>query len=440
VGILALFVQKYGGTSVGDLERIRKVAERVGRTADEGHGVVVVVSAMAGETDKLVAMARALSEFPNQREMDYLLSSGERVTSSLLAIALSDRGHPGMSFTGLRAGIRTTGAHTSARIRTIAADEIVAVLEKGAIPVVAGFQGVDDNRDVTTLGRGGSDLTAVALAAALHADRCQIFTDVTGVFTADPRIVSDARKLPRVSYDEMLEMAGLGANVLQARSVEFAKKFEVEVEVRSSFTDEEGTVVTREDEGMERVVVSAVNCDRNQAQVTVEGIHDQPGIAGKLFGDLAESDVVVDMIVQNVGSHGAADISFTVSLESLALTERIMENTRRELGASAVRTNDRIAKVSIVGIGMKSHSGIAAKMFRSLADIGTNILMISTSEILVSCVVDAECAESAVQTLHKVFELEKSVEVRAPLSSPPGNGEEGAESHGGPEGRPEGAS
>jgi len=349
-----------------------------------------VVSAMAGETDKLVAMARALSEFPNQREMDYLLSSGEGVTSSLLAIALNDRGHPGMSFTGLRAGIRTTGAHTSARIRTIAADEIVAVLEKGAIPVVAGFQGVDDNQDVTTLGRGGSDLTAVALAAALHADRCQIFTDVTGVFTADPRIVSDARKLPRVSYDEMLEMAGLGANVLQARSVEFAKKFEVEVEVRSSFT-----------------VVSAVNCDRNQAQVTVEGIHDQPGIAGKLFGDLAESDVVVDMIVQNVGSHGAADISFTVPLESLALTERIMENTRRELGASAVRTNDRIAKVSIVGIGMKSHSGIAAKMFRSLADIGTNILMISTSEILVSCVVDAECAESAVRTLHKVFELDK---------------------------------
>lgn len=287
---MALFVQKYGGTSVGDLERIRKVAERVGRTADEGHGVVVVVSAMAGETDKLVAMARALSEFPNQREMDYLLSSGERVTSSLLAIALSDRGHPGMSFTGLRAGIRTTGAHTSARIRTIAADEIVAVLEKGAIPVVAGFQGVDDNRDVTTLGRGGSDLTAVALAAALHADRCQIFTDVTGVFTADPRIVSDARKLPRVSYDEMLEMAGLGANVLQARSVEFAKKFEVEVEVRSSFTDEEGTVVTREDEGMERVVVSAVNCDRNQAQVTVEGITQQkPGEVPDTSGAGAES-------------------------------------------------------------------------------------------------------------------------------------------------------
>ena len=407
---MALFVQKYGGTSVGDLERIRKVAERVGRTADEGHGVVVVVSAMAGETDKLVGMARALSVFPNQREMDNLLSSGERVTSSLLAIALNDRGHPGMSFTGLRAGIRTTSAHTSARIRTIAADEIVAVLKKGAIPVVAGFQGADDNQDVTTLGRGGSDLTAVALAAALQADRCQIFTDVTGVFTADPRIVPDARKLPRVSYDEMLEMAGLGANVLQARSVEFAKKFDVEVEVRSSFTDEEGTVVTREDEGMEQVVVSAVNCDRNQTQVTVEGIHDRPGIAGKLFGDLAEAGVVVDIIVQNVGSHGAADISFTVPLESVALTERIMENTRRELGASAVRTKDRIAKVSIVGIGMKSHSGIAAKMFRSLADLGINILMISTSEILVSCVVDAEYAESAVQTLHKVFELDKRAE------------------------------
>ncbi len=405
---MALLVQKYGGTSVGDLDRIRKVAARVGRTVDEGNRVVVVVSAMAGETDKLAEMAHGLSEFPDEREMDYLLSTGERVTSSLLAIALNDRGHRGMSFTGSRAGIRTTGAHTSARIRTIVADEIVEVLDKGGIPVVAGFQGADDNRDVTTLGRGGSDLTAVALAAALHADRCQIFTDVTGVFTADPRIVPEARKLPRLSYDEMLEMAGLGAKVLQARSVEFAKKYDVEVEVRSSFTDEEGTLVTREDEGMERVVVSAVNCDRNQAQVTVEGIHDRPGIAGKLFGDLAEAGVVVDMIVQNVGSQGAADISFTVPLESVALTQKIMETTGKELGAGATRTNDRIAKVSIVGIGMKSHSGIAAKMFRSLADLGINILMISTSEILVSCVVDDKFAETAVRILHEVFELGNS--------------------------------
>ncbi len=410
---LALLVQKYGGTSVADLDRIRHVAGRVGRALDEGHRVVVVVSAMAGETDKLVGMARALAEFPNQREVDYLLSTGERVTSSLLAIALSDAGHPALSFTGLRAGIRTTGDHTSARIRTIVADEIVQALEEGQVPVVAGFQGVDNKRDVTTLGRGGSDLTAVALAAALNAGRCQLYTDVTGVFTADPKIVPDARKLERISYDEMMEMAALGAQVLQARSVEFAKKFNVELEVRSSFTDEEGTLVTREDQDMERVVVSAVNCDRSQAQVTLEGIHDRPGIAGTLFGDLADAGIVVDMIVQNIGSHGKADISFTVPLDSLPLTRKIMDATSRDLGASAVRTNNEIAKVSIVGLGMRSHTGVAAKMFRTLADLEINVLMISTSEILVSCVVDGKFAELAVQNLHKVFGLAEGSDVPA---------------------------
>jgi aspartate kinase len=410
---LALLVQKYGGTSVGDLDRIRNVMQRVARTRDEGDQVVAVVSAMAGETDKLVEMARALAEFPNQREMDYLLSSGERVTSSLLAIALTDAGYPALSFTGLRAGIRTTGSHTSARIQTIVADEIVEALDNGQVPVVAGFQGVGENRDVMTLGRGGSDLTAVALAAALKADRCQIFTDVTGVFTADPRIVPDARKMNRVSYDEMLEMAALGAKVLQARSVEFAKKYNVEVEVRSSFTDEEGTVVTREDESMERVVVAAVNCDRKQAQVTLEGIHDRPGVAGRLFGDLADAGIIVDMIVQNVGTGGTADLSFTVPSDSLPLTRKIMETTSRDLGAKGVSTNDQIAKVSIVGIGMRSHSGVAATMFRALADLGINLLMISTSEILVSCVVDAKYAELAVRTLHEVFGLSKGQDVPA---------------------------
>ncbi|MBI2881165.1 MAG: aspartate kinase [Candidatus Tectomicrobia bacterium] len=409
----ALIVQKYGGTSVGDLDRIRNVARRVARALEEGNRVVVVVSAMAGETDKLLGMARALAEFPNQREVDYLLSSGERVTSSLLTIALNAAGYPAVSFTGLRAGIRTTGDHTHARIRTIVADEIIQALEEGRVPVVAGFQGVDEKRDVTTLGRGGSDLTAVALAAALHAERCQIYTDVPGVFTADPRIVPEARKLDRITYDEMLEMAGLGAKVLQARSVEFAKKYSVAVEVRSSFTDEEGTLVTREDEGMERVVVSAVNCDRKQAQVTLERIHDRPGIAGRLFGDLADAGVVVDMIVQNVGSRGTADISFTVPLDSLSLTRKIMETTSRDLGAKAVRTNEQIAKVSVVGIGMKSHSGVAARMFQALADHGINILMISTSEILVSCVVDAKYAELAVRTLHEEFGLAQRSDVPA---------------------------
>ena len=410
---MALLVQKFGGTSVGDLDRISSVASLVGRTIDEGHQVVVVVSAMAGETDKLVGLAHQLAEVPNQREMDYLLSSGERVTSSLLAIALNAAGHAALSFTGLRAGIRTTGTHTSARIRTVVADEIVDALKKDRVPVVAGFQGVDDNRDVTTLGRGGSDLTAVALAAALKADRCQILTDVSGVFTADPRIVPEARKIPRISYDEMLEMAGLGAKVLQARSVEFAKKYGVEMEVRSSFTDEEGTVVTQDDEGMEGVVVSAVNCDRKQAQITLEGIHDRPGIAGKLFGDLAEAGIVVDMIVQNVGSDDAADISFTVPLDSLPMARKIMDSTSRELGASVIKTNDQIAKVSIVGIGMKSHSGIAAKMFGTLADLGINISMISTSEILVSCVVDSKYAELAVRSLHEAFGLEKEPDGRS---------------------------
>ncbi len=410
---MALLVQKYGGTSVGDLDRISSVASRVGRTIDEGHQVVVVVSAMAGETDKLVGLAHQMAEVPNQREMDYLLSSGERVTSSLLAIALNAAGHAALSFTGLRAGIRTTGTHTSARIRTVVADEIVDALKENRVPVVAGFQGVGDDRDVTTLGRGGSDLTAVALAAALRADLCQILTDVPGVFTADPRIVPEARKIPRISYDEMLEMAGLGAKVLQARSVEFAKKYGVEMEVRSSFTDEEGTVVTQDDEGMEGVVVSAVNCDRKQAQVTLEGIHDRPGIAGKLFGDLAEAGIVVDMIVQNVGSDDAADISFTVPLDSLPLARKIMDSTSRELGGRAIKTNDQIAKVSIVGIGMRSHSGIAAKMFGTLADLGVNISMISTSEILVSCVVDSKYAELAVRSLHEAFGLEKGSDGRS---------------------------
>ena len=404
---MALIVQKYGGTSVAGPERIRAVAERVGRTRGRGHQVVVVVSAMAGETDRLIRVARELTPEPDERELDLLLSSGEQVTTSLLAITLKGLGYPARSFVGRRVGIFTDSAHTNARIRSVSAVEISSDLKEGLIAVVAGFQGVDENQDVTTLGRGGSDLTAVALAAALGADRCQIYTDVDGVYTADPRLVPNARRLDRVSYDEMLEMASLGAKVLQARSVQVAKKYNVVLEVLSSFEEGKGTLVTREDADMERVVVSAVNCDRSQAKVTIEGLADRPGIAGKLFGALAEAGIMVDMIVQNVGSRQRADISFTVPLDALSRAKTIAEGVAQEIGARSVRTRDAIAKVSIVGLGMKTHTGVASKMFQTLADHGINILMISTSEILVSCVIEAKYAELAVRTLHETFELEK---------------------------------
>ncbi len=410
---MGLIVQKYGGTSISGPDRIRAVAERVGRTIRRGHRVVVVVSAMAGETDRLISLARDLASEPDERELDLLLSSGEQVATSLMVIALKGLGYPARPFVGRRVGIVTDSSHTNARIRSVSAVEISSALQEGMITVVAGFQGVDENQDVTTLGRGGSDLTAVALAAALGADRCQICTDVNGVYTADPRLVPAARRLDRVSYDEMLEMASLGAKVLQARAVEVAKKYNVALEVMSSFEEGKGTLVTREDADMERAVVSAVNCDSGQAKVTIEGLADRPGIAGQLFGALANAGVVVDMIVQNVasrkymGSRRRADISFTVPVDVLSRAQTITQGLAREIGARRVRADGSIAKVSIVGIGMKTHTGVASKMFQTLAEHKINVLMISTSEIVVSCVIEAEHAEVAVRALHDAFELEK---------------------------------
>lgn len=404
-----LIVQKYGGTSVADVGRIKAVAERVVKTAREGNKVVVVVSAMAGETDKLINLAHQLSPNPSEREMDLLLSSGERVTSALTAIAIESLGHKAMAFTGRQMGIITDTVHTKARIERISAERARKVLDDGYIVVVAGFQGITErDADVTTLGRGGSDLSAVAIASALDADLCEIYTDVDGVYTTDPNIVPEARKLDKISYEEMLELASLGAKVLQTRSVEFGMKHGVPVVVRSSFNDNPGTLVTKEDKDMEEVAVSGVAYDKNQAKITIMGVPDRPGIAAKLFKGIADAGIVVDIIVQNMSSDGkAADISFTVpktdSKKALKLTEAIS----KELGAKGVALREDIAKISIVGVGMRTHSGVAAKMFETLASHKINIMMISTSEVKVSCVIDAKYTELAVRVLHDAFELEK---------------------------------
>ncbi|MGB9716041.1 MAG: aspartate kinase [Thermodesulfovibrionales bacterium] len=403
---MMLIVQKYGGTSVGSLERIKAVAERIARTYKKGNHVVAVVSAMAGETDKLISLANQLSPNPDEREMDLLLSSGERVSAALTAIAINQLGLKAMSFTGRQVGIITDTVHTKAKIERITAERVKKALEEGIIPIIAGFQGITETSDVTTLGRGGSDLTAVAIAAALNADLCEIYTDVEGVYTTDPNIVPDAKKLEKISYDEMLELASLGAKVLQTRSVEFAKKYNVPVVVRSSFSDNPGTLVVKEDKEMEKVVVSGVAYDKNQAKITVIGVHDKPGIAAKLFNAIAEANIVVDMIVQNVSSDGkSTDISFTVPKADSKSTLMITKGIVKELGAKAVNLREDIAKVSIVGVGMRTHSGIAAKMFETLARHGINIIMISTSEIKISCVIDAKYTELAVRVLHDAFEL-----------------------------------
>ncbi len=401
-----LIVQKYGGTSVGNIERIKAVAERVVRTRNQGNHVVVIVSAMAGETDKLVDLGNQISLNPDEREMDLLLSSGERISAALTAIAIRALGCNSMSFTGRQVGIITDNVHTKAKIERITGERVKRAIEEGIIPVIAGFQGITETSDVTTLGRGGSDLSAVAVAAALKADLCEIYTDVDGVYTTDPNIVPEARKLDKISYDEMLELASLGAKVLQTRSVEFAKKYDVPIVVKSSFSDNPGTFVVKEDEDMEKVVVSGVAYDKNQAKITAIAVHDRPGVAAKLFQAIAKANVVVDMIVQNVSSDGkATDISFTVpktdSKEALALTEGIVA----ELGAKGVTLREDIAKVSIIGVGMRTHSGVAAKMFESLANHGINIMMISTSEIKVSCVIEAKYTELAVRVLHDAFGL-----------------------------------
>ncbi|OGW62749.1 MAG: aspartate kinase [Nitrospirae bacterium RIFCSPHIGHO2_01_FULL_66_17] len=403
---MALIVQKYGGTSVASPERIQAVAERVIRTRKAGDQVVVVLSAMSGETDRLLALAHRVSPKPDERELDLLLSTGERVTIALLAMALRERGYAARSFTGRQVGIVTDDVHTRARIERVAADRVRDALAEDVIPVVAGFQGINEKSDVTTLGRGGSDTTAVALAAALKADRCDIYTDVDGVYTTDPNIVPTASRLDKISYEEMLEMASLGAKVLQTRSVEFAMKYLVPVRVLSSFTDAPtGTLVTKEDRDMEQVVVSGVTYDRNQAKITLLGVPDRPGIAARLFGGIAKEDIIVDMIIQNISQEGLTDISFTVPRADAKKAVSLVSTLVREIGANDVQLTEDIAKVSIVGVGMRSHSGVAATMFETLAREGINIMMISTSEIKISCVVDAKYTELAVRALHEAFEL-----------------------------------
>jgi aspartate kinase len=405
---VALIVQKYGGTSVGSIERIHRVADRVVRTQREGHRIVVVLSAMSGETDRLLKLAHEATPTPDERELDMLLSTGERVTIALLAMELRGRGINARSYTGRQVGIMTDSAHTNARIARVAADRIREALEEGVIPVVAGFQGINERSDVTTLGRGGSDLSAVALAAALKADRCVIFTDVDGVYTADPNIVPAARRIDKIAYEEMLEMASLGAKVLQTRSVEFAAKFNVPVEVNSSFKEGKGTLVTKEDTDMEAAAVAGVTGDRNQAKITIVGVPDKPGVAARIFCTVAEAHINVDMIIQNVSQAAMTDLSFTVPRADLKKAVPIIQAVAKDIEAKSVSVTEAIAKVSLIGVGMRSHSGVAARMFEVLAREGVNIMMISTSEIKISCVIDEKYLELAMRSLHSAFGLDRA--------------------------------
>ncbi len=402
---MSLVVQKFGGTSVGDAERVRAVADHVARTHRHGDEVVVVVSAMGRTTDQLVRLACDVSSVRPTREIDMLLSSGERISMALLCMALAELGVEATSFTGSQAGIITDTAHTRAKILEVRGERIRETLAAGGVPVVAGFQGVSADRDVTTLGRGGSDTTAVALAAALGADVCEIYTDVPGVFSSDPRIVPEARRLPRVSYEEMLEIAATGGRVLALRSVEFARNHNVPLHVRSSFTWEPGTWVGQEDPTMEQAVVTAVTHDVTEAKVTVTGVPDRPGLAALLFRGLADRHVNVDMIVQNTSLHGTTDISFTIPGFDLPVSTEVCEALLPELGATGVTGDDDVARVSLVGAGMKTHPGVTALTFETLAAAGINIEMISTSSIRISCLIRADEAETAVRALHAAFEL-----------------------------------
>jgi len=404
---MARYVQKFGGTSVGSIERIQHVAQLIEKTYREGHQLVVVLSAMSGETDRLTKMARDVSPDPDNRELDVLLSSGERVTIALMAMTLQSLGINARSFTGRQVGIVTDGAHTKARVSRVDTKRVLEALKDGVVPIVAGFQGINEASDVTTLGRGGSDLTAVVLAAALEADTCFIYTDVDGVYTADPNMVPSARRLQKISYEEMLELASLGAKVLQTRSVELAAKHQVPVEVRSSFQDGPGTRVVKEDVDMEHVLVSGITGDSNQAKLTIVGVPDQPGIAAKIFVAIAEAAINVDMIIQNVSQDSLTDISFTVPRGDLKSAMSLVRDLAKEVGARTVEVNEAIAKVSLVGVGMRSHSGVAARMFATLSREGINIMMISTSEIKISCVVEEKYMELAVRGLHQEFELDK---------------------------------
>lgn len=404
---MALIVQKYGGTSVGSVERIEAVAERLVAARARGDQVVVVVSAMSGETNRLVELAHKIQSDPDAREFDVLVSTGEQVTISLLSMALISRGCPARSYTGGQVRILTDNVHNKARIREIDADAMRADLDAGRVVVVAGFQGVDDLGNITTLGRGGSDTTAVALAAVLKADECQIFTDVDGVYTTDPRVVDGAQRLDRITFEEMLEMASLGSKVLQIRAVEFAGKYNVPLRVLSSFEDGPGTLITTEEpEQVESPNISGIAFNRDEAKLTIVGVPDTPGVAYHILGPIGEANVEVDVIVQNVGADGTTDFTFTVHRGEMAKAEAILRQVAAELGAREVHTDDRICKVSLVGVGMRSHAGIASKMFKALAESNINIQMITTSEIKISVVIDEKFIELAVRTLHSAFGLE----------------------------------
>lgn len=404
---MALIVQKFGGTSVADVDKIKNVAKKVINVKKAGNKIVVVLSAMAGETDRLIALANSAADSPDEREYDSLISTGEQVTVTLLAIVLNSMGYRAKSFLGFQVKILTDKAYKKARISLIGTETIKKEIKRGTIVIVAGFQGVDEDNNITTLGRGGSDTSAVALAAALNADQCDIFTDVDGVYTTDPNVCNKARRLDKISYDEMLEMAMTGAKVLQPRSVEMAKKYNVPVYVKSTFSDEGGTLVTKEDKDMEREIVSGITYDRDQAKITVVHVPDKPGVAAAIFTPLSDKNIFVDMIIQNASMEGFTDLTFTVSKKDLKDAQKIVNITAKKVGAKKIEVDDQVAKISIIGVGMASHSGVAARMFKTLADESVNIMMISTSEIKISCIIQRKYTELAVSVLHDAFGLEK---------------------------------
>jgi len=404
---LAIIVEKYGGTSVGSVERINAVARNVTKSINNGDKLVVVVSAMSGETNRLIGMAKEISAKPSAREMDVLVSTGEQVTIALLSLSLQESGIPALSYTGYQIPIRTDSIHGKARISRIDADRIHSALDQGNVVVVAGFQGVDEDNNITTLGRGGSDTTAVALAAAIGADECRIFTDVDGVYTADPRVVSDARRLDRITFEEMLELSGAGAKVMQIRSVEFAGKYNVPLRVLSSFEPGPGTLITYEEKIMEQPLISGITSVENEAKVTVRGVPDRPGIAYSILGPISDAHINVDMIVQNIGTDGLTDFTFTINQDDLQKSMDLLEPIVKELNAETIVGDTNLAKISAVGVGMRSHAGIATTMFGALSEKGINIQMISTSEIKISVTIDKEYTELAVRTLHKAFALDE---------------------------------
>jgi len=404
---MALIVQKFGGTSVGTVERIKAVADRVAAERKAGNDMIIVVSAMSGETNRLVGLANEISDRPVAREMDVLLSTGEQVTIALLSMALEARGCPARSYTGSQVHILTDSVHNKARIKDIDGSRVREDIDAGRVVIVAGFQGVDEQGNITTLGRGGSDTTAVAMAAALKADECQIYTDVDGVYTTDPRVVPEARRLPQITYEEMLEMASLGSKVLQIRSVEFASKYNVPLRVLSSFEDGPGTLISVEDKSMEQPLISGIAFNRDEAKLTILGVPDQPGVASQILGPIAEANIEIDMIVQNVAADDTTDFTFTVHRNDFAQGMEVLEQVAKDLGAREVSGDDKIVKISLVGVGMRSHAGIASQMFSTLAAESINIRMISTSEIKISVVVDEKYLELGVRALHQAFDLEQ---------------------------------